>query len=74
MTSTTILKSIFFLQVKPPVDRTMDNDDLNRFIKKSNDDIDYHYNTGNYKLVAMNTEVVGATVMGIVRKAFSKSA
>ncbi|XP_071131781.1 polycystin-1-like protein 2 [Mytilus edulis] len=51
--------------LRPPVADAGNIEDISAYIKDSNTDIEYYYQTGSYKLVAMNTEVAGATVTNL---------
>ncbi|CAC5378675.1 PKD1L2 [Mytilus coruscus] len=51
--------------LRPPVADAGNIQDISAYIKDSNTDIEYYYQTGSYKLVAMNTEVAGATVTNL---------
>ena len=54
------------MQVRPPVADAGNSDDVSAFIENSKGNINYYYKTGSYKLVAMNSEVAGATVSDLV--------
>lgn len=60
------LNNFLLFQLRPPVADAGNIEDISAYIKDSNTDIEYYYQTGSYKLVAMNTEVAGATVTNLV--------